>query len=91
MEGVSSFGWSEDKSGLVSEGDFAVSAGGSESSMSTAPLSCVWIQLLRDDRIAELKNRINRSRKIHSAKPNGHIVERSRSSGRSTDTRLLGQ
>ena len=46
--------------------------------------------LLSDDRITELKNRINRSRKIRLEKPNGRIVERSRSSGRSTDIRLLG-
>ena len=47
--------------------------------------------LLSDDQIAELKSRINRSCKIGLAKPNGCIVERSHSSGRSTDTRLLGQ
>ena len=47
--------------------------------------------LLSDDRITELRNRINRSRKIRSAKSNRRIVERSRSSRRSTDTRLLGQ
>ena len=47
--------------------------------------------MLSDDRIAEFKNRINRSRKIRSAKSDGRIVEQSRSSGRSTDTRLLGQ
>ena len=47
--------------------------------------------VLSDERIAELKNRIDRSRKIRSAKPNGHIVERSCSSGRSTDSRLLRQ
>ena len=47
--------------------------------------------VLSDERIAELKNRIDRSRKIRSAKPNGRIVERSRSSGRSIDTKLLGQ
>ena len=47
--------------------------------------------VLSNDRIAELKNRIDRSCKIRLAKPNGRIVERSRSSGRSTDTRLLGQ
>ena len=46
--------------------------------------------LLRDDQIAELKNRINRSRKICSVKPNGRIVEWSRSSSHTTDTRLLG-
>ena len=47
--------------------------------------------VLSDDRIAELKNRIDISRKIRSAKPNGRIVERSRRSGRSTDTKLLEQ
>ena len=47
--------------------------------------------VLSDKRIAELKNRIDRSRKIRSAKPNRYIVERSRRSGRSTDTKLLGQ
>ena len=47
--------------------------------------------ILSDDQIAELKNRINRSRKIRSAKPNGCVVGQSYSSGRSTDTRLLGQ
>ena len=47
--------------------------------------------LLSDDRIAEFKNIINRSRKIRLAKPNRRIVERSGSSGHSTDTRLLGQ
>ena len=52
---------------------------------------CGGMNVLSDKRIAELKNRIDRSPKISSAKPNGHIVERSRSSGRSTDTKLLGQ
>ena len=47
--------------------------------------------VLSDKRIVELKKRIDRSHKIRSAKPNGHIVERSRRSGRSTDTKLLGQ
>ena len=47
--------------------------------------------LLSNDRIAELKNRINRSRKIRSARPNKRIVEWAQSSGRSTDTRLLRQ
>ena len=47
--------------------------------------------MLSNEQIAELKNRIDRSRKIRSAKPNGRIVERSRRSGRSTDTKLLGQ
>ena len=48
--------------------------------------------VLSDTRIAELKKRIDRSRKIRSAnKANGRIVERSRRSGRSTDTKLLRQ
>ena len=47
--------------------------------------------LLSDKRITDLKNRIDRSRKIRLAKPNGCIVERSRRSGRSTNTKLLGQ
>ena len=49
------------------------------------------VVVLSDERITELKNRIDRSRKIRSAKPNRHIVERSRRSGRSSDTKLLGQ
>ena len=48
-------------------------------------------RLMSNDRIAEFKNRINRSRKIRSAKSDGRIVERSHSSGRSTDTRLPRQ
>ena len=51
----------------------------------------VMVYVLSDKRIAELKNRIDRSRKIRLAKPNGRIVERSHRSGRSTDTKLLGQ
>ena len=47
--------------------------------------------LLNDDKIAVLKNRIYISRKIHLAKPNRCIVERSCSRGCSTDTRLLRQ
>ena len=59
--------------------------------ISTLALTGRSRSLLRDKRIAELKNRIDRSRKIRSAKPNGHIVERSHRSRRSTDTKLLGQ
>ena len=47
--------------------------------------------MLSDDEIAEFKNGINRSRKIRLAKPKGSIIEWSHSSGRSTDTRLIGQ
>ena len=42
--------------------------------------------VLSDDQISELKNRIDGPHKIHLAKPNGRIIERS-----GTDTRLLGQ
>ena len=49
------------------------------------------VLVLSDDQIAELKNRINKSCEIRLAKPNGCIIERSRSSGHSTDIRLLGQ
>ena len=45
--------------------------------------------VLSNDQIAELKNRTNRSRKIRLAKPSRRIVERSHSSGLSTDTRLF--
>jgi hypothetical protein len=47
--------------------------------------------VLSNDQIAELKNRIDRSCKIRSAKPNGRIVERSCRSRHSTNTKLLGQ
>ena len=49
------------------------------------------LNVLSDERIAELKKRIDGSRKIRSAKPNGCIIEWSCSIGCSTDTRLLGQ
>ena len=45
--------------------------------------------VLSDDQIAELRKRVNRSRKNRSAKPNGRISERARSSSRSADTKLL--
>ena len=64
----------------------------SRKSFVPGPSICVSTgYLLSNDRIAELKNRINRSHKIRLAKPNGCIVERSCSSGCSTDIRLLGQ